>query len=164
MPSWNIDPETKMKTMLVQKILNRRPDFMVVQMSNGKQQKLCDANLPDWQLVREGSELKLTTQRTVVGAKIVRTKLSVRSVEGFIQDLERNGQGLFYIIYCPFCDIMECVPYDEGDASFVIAEHINQAHQKNALPRCDKSKIRLFDNRSIEITDKALITAIQKMP
>ena len=99
----------------------------------------------------------------MVRARIARTELSAKSIENFAQDLRRKGQGLFYIIFCPFCDILECVPYDEGDAPFIIGERIDQAHQDKALPRCDKSGIRLFDSRGIEITDRALITALQKM-
>ncbi len=80
MPSWNVKLGTRKQVIKVNKIINKKPEFVIVQLSNGKQQKLSDSNFPEWRQVEEGNKIELIIHESVVGARFL-PEVSFREIK-----------------------------------------------------------------------------------
>lgn len=162
MPSWNVPLQSREQVLRVKKIINKKPDFVVVQLSTtGRQQKLCDANFPEWKQVKEGNRIKLIIGESVVGAIYLPEPFQKR-VQEFLSDLQREVSGLFFVWFCEDCGTMGYVTYEDGDESQGIARRINAAHRKEMKEGCDKTKLKTYDHRGIPHPDSALLLSAMK--
>lgn len=164
MPSWNVKLGIRESVVRIEEILNRKPDFIVVRLSNGKQQKLCDANFPEWREIEEGRKIELTIQEAVTRAKALPVEFEKR-VQEFLNDLQKRISGLFFMWVCEYCKTMGYVTYEEGDNIQGIAERIVAGHKEKAKPDCNKAKIqitriRIYDHRGLPQKDSALIISL----
>lgn len=162
MPSWNVKLGTRKQVVKVNKIINKKSDFVVVQLSNGKQQKLSDSNFPEWRQVKEGRKIELIIQESVVGARIRPEEFQER-VQELLNDLQKRVAGLFFMWVCEHCKIMGYVTYDDGEESRGIAERIAAAHKKEVKPGCDKTKLKIYDHRGIPQRDSTLIMSFREV-
>ncbi|OGZ24661.1 MAG: hypothetical protein A2896_01870 [Candidatus Nealsonbacteria bacterium RIFCSPLOWO2_01_FULL_43_32] len=162
MPSWNVSLRPSREEVIrVKKIINKKPDFIIVELSNGKQQKLCSANLSEWQQVEEGSKIELIVRESVVGAILLLEPFQ-KKVQEFLSHLQKEVSGLFFMWFCEHCKTMGHLTYEDGDEPWRIARHINAAHGKLVKPGCDKTKLKIYDHRGIPQRDSALLLSLTK--
>ena len=99
MPSWNIKLGTRKQVVKVNKIINKKSDFVVVQLSNGKQQKLCDANFYGWRKAGPNRRIELTIRESVMGARLLVESFQERVTDFIVETLD-NTNGLFFMWIC----------------------------------------------------------------
>lgn len=163
MPGWNEKMSIRTKVVTVKEILNRQPNFIVIRLSTGKEQKLNDTNFPDWRKVTVGREIDWTIQESITRATLRPVEV-LKAVRKVFQGWSQQAKGPFYILFCGYCERLDLIEYTEGDASLIICDRIRQTHQEKGLPECDMSKIRLFEYRNmeiVEINDPAVIAILQ---
>lgn len=149
MSSWNVKLARREQSISVREILERTETFVLVRLSNGRQQKLSDANLPQqWQQVKKGSKIDLTIGESVVWAGL-RPKAFQQKLHAFINNSSRKLFGPYYLWACGTCQIMDHVTYDEGDESEIIAGKIESAHAKEMKPECRGDRLNVYDHRGI---------------
>ncbi len=161
MPSWNVALKSREDIVRVKKILNRKPDFMVVQLSNGKQQKLCNANFPEWKQVEGGDRIRLVIHESVVGAIHVPEPFSKR-VQEFLYDLKEGPNELFFMWSCEECRTMGRVVYEDGEEFQGVARRINIDHRKKIKPGCNKTKLKIYDHRGMPRQDSAFSLSLMR--
>ena len=161
MPSWNVKLEARGQVVRVIKIINKKSDFMIVRLSNGRQQKLCDANFPEWRETKVGKEIELTIRESVTGARFRPEKFQ-KNVQDFLNDLQKRVSGLFFMWFCEHCKTMGYVTYEDGEEPQGIAERINLAHRKEIKLGCDKTKLKIYDQRGMPQRDSALVLSSMK--
>ena len=164
MPGWNIKLRPPREEIVrVKKIINQKPDFMVVQLSNGQQQKLCDANLPSWRQVEEGDRIRLVIHESVVGAIHVPEPFE-KKVQEFLYGLQKEVSGLFFMWFCKHCKTMGYVTYEDGGSPVSIAQRIDANHKKEIKPGCDcdRTKLMIYDHRGQPHPNSASIVSAMK--
>ena len=161
MPSWNVKLGTRKQVVRIDKIINKKPDFVIVGLSNGKQQKLCDANFPGWRKAGPNRRIELTIRESVVGARLLVESFHEK-VNNFIAETLDNTNGLFFMWTCEQCQSMGCVTYEDGDDSQVIRRKIEATHKTEIKPNCDKSTFKVYDHRGMQQRESALAVALAK--
>ena len=163
MPSWNVKLlEARRQVLKIDKIINEKPDFVIVQLSNGKQQKLCDSNFPEWRKVKEGRKIELIIQESVIAAKLLLGDFK-KKVQESLNDLQKRIGGLFFMWVCEYCETAGHITYDDGDEPQGIAERIDAAHKKEAMTGCDKTKLTIYDHRGMPQKNSSLIMSFRKI-
>ena len=159
MPSWNIKLEKRTQTVRIIEVIRETPDFKLVKLSNGKQQKLCDANFYGWRKVGPNRKIALTIRESVVGARLLVESFQDK-VGDFITETLENTNGLFFMWLCEQCQSMGCVTYEDGDDPRTIRRKIEAAHKTKIKPGCEKTKLKIYDHRGMLQTESTLAISI----
>ena len=161
MPSWNVKLGARTQTVRIIEILNQTSDFMVVQLSNSKQQKLCDSNFPGWRRAGVGRKIELTIMESVMGVRLL-TESFQEKVNDYISELLEKINGLFFMWFCEYCQTMGYVTYEDGDDPMVIRRKIKIAHKTEIKPGCDKTKLKIYDHRGMLQEESTLAVSLAK--
>ena len=163
MPSWNVKLGTRKQVVKVNKIINKKSDFVVVQFLNGKQQKLSDSNFPEWRQTKEGRKIELIIQESVVGARFLPEEFQER-VQELFHELKRKLGALFYVWVCEYCKTMGYVEYEDGDDPQLIIKRIYAGHQKKIEQDCnEKANLRIFDHNWKELKEFTQIMSFKEV-
>lgn len=146
--NWNIRLRERTQRVKIIEVINETPDFKLVRLSNGEQQKLSNANFYGWRKVGPNRSIELTVRESVVRARLLIQGFQEKAAD-FITETLNNTNGLFFMWTCEKCQTMGYITYEDGDDSQVIRRKIEIAHKTGIKNGCDKTKFKIYDHRGM---------------